>query len=335
MGPEKRGKILVVDDEEPVAMLLQQWLANEGYEVRQALHFDTVRGAMEEERFDLVTLDIMMPEVDGLQILGWLREHYPDVGVVMATATGNLDAVLEAMRGGAINYLLKPFHMDLVTEEIGRGMERQRLIAENRSYQRELEQKVEERTRELEQKVRELEGRDRLIQLQMSPPDDVQEAYREILQTVAAVMQVPQVTLFRPDEEEDGLRAKAALGRSAPDRMEEEEQLREMDTIPVQGDDSRVSQVFREGRPGDSGEGEVGVPILYNEEVLGVLWIEGMTRAGEERGAALNTLWRLGQEAALLLRLVQMAADLESGGAALEELLQMDEEEISGWLMSP
>jgi len=327
MESENRGKILVVDDEEPVAMLLQDWLTDEGYEVRQALHFDTVRRAMEQEPFDLVTLDIMMPEVDGLQILRWLREHYPDAGVVMATALGDLDAVLEAMRAGAINYLLKPFNMDLVTEEIGRAMERQRLIAENRSYQRELEQKVKERTRVLEQKVRELEGRDRLVQLQMSPPADVGEASAEILRIVAQVMEGSKVSLYQPDEGEEHLEIKAALGLSVPNGIEGEGKLRKLAKVPVAVEDSVVARVFREGQPETGAGDEMAAPVVYNEKVLGVLMVDGAAKAGEE--TALSALRRLGREAALVLRMVQLTVDLESGQVEVRELLQQEEEDGS------
>ena len=140
---QQAGRVLVVDDEKPVGQVLQQWLRRKGYQVRYASGFEEVQQAFAEEEFDLVTLDIMMPEVDGLQVLRWIKEHYPDVGVIMATALGDLDSVLEAMRLGAINYLIKPFNMELIATELERGMERQRLIAENRSYRQELEQKVE------------------------------------------------------------------------------------------------------------------------------------------------------------------------------------------------
>ena len=325
MEPEKRdqGRILVVDDEESVSRLLQQWLAAEGYAVRCACDFDEVRRCMEQERFDLMTLDIMMPEVGGLEILRWVREQHPDVGVVMATAIGDLSSVLEAMRAGAVNYLLKPFNMDLVSEEIGRGMERQRLIAENRAYQRELERKVEARTRELreahaqlEQKVRELEGRDRLVQLQMSPPADARQAEVEIVRIVAGMLEAEKASIFRPDETGD------ALTTGGGDAGEEQR-------IPLDAEEEPVCQAFRTGESRVGAEGEVIVPILYDREVLGVLRVEGMREEGKQDDA-FDRLWYLGREIALVLRMTQMAADLATGGTELEMLLQMEEEEVGG-----
>ena len=199
-----KGRILVVDDEEPVGRLLQEWLTDEGYHVVQALGFDDVQQLMQRELFDLVTLDIMMPDVDGLQVLRWIKAHYPEVGVVMATALSNLDTVLEALRAGASNYLLKPFNLELVSEEIARAMEQQRLLAENRSYQVELEQKVAVQTHALQhayarqqQHIKELEGRDQLVHCQMSGPT-LPQAYEEILQVVEQVLAIQQAVMYRP-----------------------------------------------------------------------------------------------------------------------------------------
>ena len=133
--------------------------------MRYVSGFGEMQLALREELFDLVTLDVMLPDANGLEILVWLNENYPETGVIMATAMGDLGTVLQAMRLGAINYLLKPFNLDLVSQEIRVAMERQRLAAENRSYQRELEAKVAAQTTQLQEaydllrlQVKELEG---------------------------------------------------------------------------------------------------------------------------------------------------------------------------------
>ena len=122
--PSDKGSILVVEDDLPVAQLLKDWLSEEGYWTRQAFTFDETKAALSEEPVDLVTLDIMMPEVNGLEILSWIRQNHPDTGVIMASAVSDLDIVLRALRFGAMDYLLKPFNMDLVTEQVARGMKR-------------------------------------------------------------------------------------------------------------------------------------------------------------------------------------------------------------------
>jgi len=314
-----QGKILVVDDEEPVGKLLQQWLEDDGYEVSYARDACEVTGYLEQEKFDLVTLDIMMPGMDGLELLDWMRENFPEVGVIMATALGNMDTVLAAMRAGAINYMIKPFNMELVSEEVARGMERQRLVAENRVYQRELEEKVEARTRELnsahgqlEKKVRELEGRDRLVQLQMAPPGSRREANIEILRIVEQVIGAQEVAIFRRDRDGYYLMAGRQLGIAVPEGEERR--------VVVDEESELVGQVFRTGESRTGTGGEVVAPIAYSGEVLGVLWVEGIGVEGE--GEVFDQLWYLSREAALVLRMVQMTVALEQGGAEIDEMLQ-------------
>ena len=319
-----KGRILVVDDEVPVGKVLQQWLLSEEYMVDYANNFAEVEKAFARGTYDLVTLDIMMPEVDGLQTLQWLREHHPDVGVVMATALSNFDTVLEALRGGAIDYLLKPFNMDLVSEEIARAMERQRLVAENRAYEEHLEKLVAERTAQLEQaygqlqqQVRELEARDCLVQLQMSPPEHIEEAYRESLRVIGNVFQAQRVGLYSADLGGRELRLVAALGWNIVGLVENERELVDVPTIAIEPAESPVARAFVEGTAQQMGG--IAVPVLFNEETLGVLWIESEC-AGD---AALNAAWRLGREVALVLRMVQMADDLEQGRVEVDELLRM------------
>lgn len=320
-----KGRILVVDDEIPVGKVLQQWLLSEEYMVDYANNFAEVEKAFAQGSYDLVTLDIMMPDVDGLQTLQWLRENHPDVGVVMATALSSFDTVLEALRGGAIDYLLKPFNMDLVSEEIARAMERQRLVAENRAYEEHLEKLVAERTAQLEQayaqlqqQVRELEGRDCLVQLQMSPPECIEEAHRESLRVIANVFQAERVGLYSADSSGLELRLVAALGWSAVGVVEGQQALENVAAIATETAESPIARAFVE-KKAQQVDG-IAVPVLFNEETLGVLWIEGEC-AGDE---TLNAAWRLGREVALVLRMVQMAGDLEMGRVEVDELLRME-----------
>ena len=326
-GGSDKGRILVVDDEEAVGRLLQGWLINEGYQVERATGFDQVCGLMGRETFDLVTLDIMMPEVDGLQVLAWLQQHHPDVGVVMATAMGDLDTVLSAMRSGASNYFLKPFNLELVSEEIARAMERQRLIAENRAYQEELEQKVADQTQELQQayarlqrQVKELEGRDRLVRCQMSGTT-LAQANEEILQVVKQALEVPQAILYRPSPTVDRLEAVASLADEPIPQGAAE--ATGPSAVVTAEQTALVAQVFRETQPQYGDGGQAAVPLVYQGEVLGVLWVVGLPEA--EREEAGNTLWRLGQEAALVLWSARVAEDLASGQMEIDQLLGLDQ----------
>ena len=163
--PDRGGQILVVDDEVDDeysgAALLGEILRGEGYAVVSAVSFADMQSVLEEDGVDLILLDIDMPGTDGLQALAWLKSVWPDVGVIMATGRDDVGGVIEAMRRGAYDYLLKPFDVELVRSSIGRAMERQSLRAQQRSSRLELE----DRARQLQQANRTLrESQARLIQ---------------------------------------------------------------------------------------------------------------------------------------------------------------------------
>jgi putative nucleotidyltransferase with HDIG domain len=100
---------------------------------------------------------MIMPEMDGIKLLDWLREYDPEVPVIMVTAIHDISTALEAIRRGAYDYILKPFEKDQLFLGVGRALQHRRLVAENRSYQLKLEQQVEERTAQLNQSLAQLE----------------------------------------------------------------------------------------------------------------------------------------------------------------------------------
>ncbi|MEW6751208.1 MAG: response regulator [Candidatus Latescibacterota bacterium] len=313
------GRILVVDDEPSVGRVLEQWLTRRGYRVRYASGFTQARQHLGAEEFDLVTLDIVMPEASGLEVLRWLRAEYPDLGVIMATALTDLDSVLEAMRLGALNYLIKPFNLHLISAEIERAMERQRLIAENRSYQRELEHKVEQRTRELadaydrlraahgqlELRVRELEGSDRLVHFQMAL-HSMEEACAEVASVIYHVVQAQRVALYRAPGEGGEL----ALVCCAPAAGED----------PGPQACRLAGRALATGQVVDGEEGELGAPVVYRDDALAALWVRLAGASAVPRREAAGALLRLAGEAALVLRGALVAEDLERGALQVEGL---------------
>src|SRR5207245_4939587 len=105
----------------------------------------------------LLLSDMVMPEMDGLQLLEWLLTHDPDVPVIMVTAMHDLSTALEAIRRGAYDYILKPFEKDQLFLGVRRALQHRRLVMENRNYQRNLEEAVEERTAKLSETLEQLE----------------------------------------------------------------------------------------------------------------------------------------------------------------------------------
>ncbi|HUO34084.1 MAG TPA: HD domain-containing phosphohydrolase [Candidatus Acidoferrum sp.] len=154
MEPER---ILVVDDEEAIREVVSTLLTAQGYECTTASNGRLGLDAFRKGSFDLVLSDIVMPEMDGLKLLGELRLEDPDVPVIMVTAMHDIAIALEAIRAGAYDYILKPFEKDQLHLSVRRALEHRSLVIENRTYQSDLEHLVAERTQQLSVALQELE----------------------------------------------------------------------------------------------------------------------------------------------------------------------------------
>ena len=88
----------------------------------------------------LVLLDIGLPDADGTKLLPELKQHYPDLAVIMLTAVTDLQTALACLRYGADDYLTKPVHFTDLLTTLRRVLEKRRLTIRNRQYQRQIEQ---------------------------------------------------------------------------------------------------------------------------------------------------------------------------------------------------
>ncbi len=141
--------ILVVDDEEAIREVVSTMLEAKGYRCTAVQNGRVAQDEVKKSTPDLVLSDMIMPEMDGIKFLEWMRQHDPEVPVIMVTAIHDISTALEAIRRGAYDYILKPFEKDQLFLGVGRALQHRRLVAENRNYQRNLEQLVEERTAQL------------------------------------------------------------------------------------------------------------------------------------------------------------------------------------------
>lgn len=317
------GRILVIDDDPPVANLLQKVLLRFGYETEKVNSVGDARQMLTANSFDLVTLDIMMPGEDGFAGLQWIRTHRPDIGVVMATAVDNMEAVVTAMRLGAYDYLVKPFDRDLVEAQIARAMERQHLVAENRAYQTDLEKRVAEKTRDLRQtnirlrrKVRELEARDRLLHLQQQSDMNLDACYPEILRTCTKALDIERALLYRLQDGEFVAVAGLALGG----HVQAADELAAIARVPLANADTPIAHAWAQKKPFQSAGGSAAVPLVRRDSVLAVLQVEDLDDDQESH----DTLWSLSSEAALLLWTMQIGEDLRQGSLQVSRLLDME-----------
>ena len=154
---DEQPAILLIDDEPRLRNNLQILLRREGYLVTSAQNGHEGVKKAQEQPFDLVVTDIVMPDGDGFYVMDYVKSHLPDTLVLAMTAHVSMDSAVEALRAGAYDYLSKPFDFDIMKITIDRALEKVRLQKTVRRYTSELEQKVQERTRELTESNQKLE----------------------------------------------------------------------------------------------------------------------------------------------------------------------------------
>src|SRR5437763_1099450 len=109
-GTETRGSVLVVDDEPTIAEVVSRYLERAGYRTRVAGDGAQALEAAAKQRPDLVVLDLMLPRIDGLEVMRRLREQDPDrIAVILLTAKGEESDRVIGLRLGADDYVVKPF----------------------------------------------------------------------------------------------------------------------------------------------------------------------------------------------------------------------------------
>jgi len=130
--------ILVVDDKDSMRNMLTETLVEEGYRVDCAPDGRRALELVRNKSYDLVLTDLKMPDVDGLEVLGGVKESDSDTSVIVMTAYGTIEDAVAAMKKGAYDFITKPFDTDHLCVLISRALENRRLVAENTLLRQEL-----------------------------------------------------------------------------------------------------------------------------------------------------------------------------------------------------
>jgi two-component system response regulator HydG len=129
---EHTDTILVVDDEEGIRDFCVGALEDEGYRVEWAASGADAFAVLKTLPVDIVLTDLKMPEMDGLELLRWIRENNLDDDVVVMTGHATISTALEATKLGAYDYITKPFELDDLTLLMAKLIERREKVTENR-----------------------------------------------------------------------------------------------------------------------------------------------------------------------------------------------------------
>lgn len=160
---DKNVNVLIVDDEPHIREILFRTLRAAGYCCATAANGEEAFDLVQNDTFHLVLADIMMPGMSGIELLRRIKEAFPDVAVIMATAVDDRATATEALKLGAYGYLIKPFDRNDVLISVENALERRRLSLLSQAYERQLEAEVEARTREVRHTARQVRLREEEI----------------------------------------------------------------------------------------------------------------------------------------------------------------------------
>ncbi|MEA3134480.1 MAG: hypothetical protein QOG17_2326 [Gammaproteobacteria bacterium] len=166
MTDAPQASILIVDDEASHLKALCDTLLIEGYATTGTPSARSALDMLRTQPFDLLLTDLMMPEMNGIALLNAAREISTDIACIVMTGHGTIDSAVEAMKGGAIDYVLKPIKLNALTQVIARGLEMRRL-----------HRIIDQRTTELEQANSDLEAFSYSISHDLRAPLRVVDAF--------------------------------------------------------------------------------------------------------------------------------------------------------------
>src|ERR1700722_645471 len=136
-----KGSILVVDDESEIREGLELLLNMEGYSTSSAETGEAGLAMLEENPYDLVLLDVSLPDRNGLELLREIRQRDPNLSVVLITAYGSIDMARAAFKSGAQDYITKPWSNDELIAQVSLAVDGQRLREENVQLKRALKER--------------------------------------------------------------------------------------------------------------------------------------------------------------------------------------------------
>jgi len=126
-------KVLLIDDEAEFLENLSERMRVRGMEVSTAQTSDNAVSAVEEGEYDAIVLDLQMPGMNGIEMLKVIKARKPDMQVILLTGQATLEAGIEAMKLGAMDFMEKPADIDALTEKIKKAQAKKMLLVEEKT----------------------------------------------------------------------------------------------------------------------------------------------------------------------------------------------------------
>ena len=136
-----QSKILIIDDDQSVCLLLEQIMTAGGYHADVTMTGADGMSALTRQEYQVVLLDLHLPDSSGIDLIARIHEHNADASVIVMTGFSSIETAVKAIKAGAYDYLQKPLYADSVMLAVTMGLERSRLLSENKYLQQTLDQR--------------------------------------------------------------------------------------------------------------------------------------------------------------------------------------------------
>ena len=148
--------ILLIDDDQSILKLLSDFISDKGYRVDTARHGGEALEKLSSHIYDLVIIDLNLPDMGGIDIVKWINQHSPETISIILSGYATIESTLEAISLGAFDYLIKPVQLAKLNIVLTNGLEQRKMIRQNKKLisdlqiaKKNLEARVRQRTKEL------------------------------------------------------------------------------------------------------------------------------------------------------------------------------------------
>jgi len=172
-------RILIVDDDETVCNSLKEFLSDHYPDITLAFGGTDAVKLLGEESFDLILLDLLMPDLSGGEVMDFINREKLDVLVVVITGHSSTESAVAALRKGAHDYLQKPFNLEDLLSTVGTALRTRRLEAEQRRFEKELQLAHAELERRVQERTAELARANERLRLEVEMRTDAEKALRQ------------------------------------------------------------------------------------------------------------------------------------------------------------
>ncbi|MBI5327226.1 MAG: response regulator [Deltaproteobacteria bacterium] len=211
---EPQTNILVIDDDTPVRTLLDEFLSDNGYNVIASDNPHTALEKLREKTIDLIITDLMMPGMNGMDLLKAVRIYDPDIPVIMITAYHSIETAVKATKEGASEFINKPFSLEQVKFVVRKSIEEGNLRKQNKRRHSDRTREIDTvgfMTQNLQEKIKELSALYTISEA-LHYPLTMSDLFEKVIEIAASITESEKSGLWLLDRENNRVALRAAKG---------------------------------------------------------------------------------------------------------------------------